>query len=203
MKYQQLYTLLTQKNYPIFSYEELLTFFPKEKGNTVKQCLTRFKKQEKIYSLRRGVYELANPYSGLILPDIYLANKIYAPSYVSLETALSIYGLIPEVAMAVTSITVRPTRKYKNTHGLFIYRSVQPKAFCGYRIEKHNGFDVQIAEPEKALIDYIYFKTLKGKKLDMSEERFDRKKLSRLNKMKLKQYASIYKLNLKDILDVN
>jgi predicted transcriptional regulator of viral defense system len=136
----------------------------------------------------------------LSLSDMYLANKIYAPSYVSLETALSHYSLIPEVAIAVTSITSKPTRQFKNSHGLFIYRSIQPKAFCGYTIENHNGFDVLIAEPEKALLDMLYFKTLRTAAFDVESLRLDKKRVSRLNRKKVNMYSLIYGMDAGDIL---
>lgn len=123
------------------------------------------------------------------MPDLFLANKLYSPSYVSLETALSIYNVIPEVAMSVTSITTKPTREFKNYHGLFKYRSVKPKAFIGYRIIEENKFKIKIAEPEKALVDYIYFKLYDGNKINIEEERFDLSTLKKLKKTKLYHYA--------------
>ena len=102
--------------------------------------------------------------------------------------------------MAVVSVTSKTTRRFKNIHGLFIYRSIQPGAFRGYVIEKHSGFDVLIAEPEKALADYLYFKTLRGTRFDRKAERLDQKRIGQLNKKKLNSYAKIYNLDLKELL---
>jgi len=126
---------------------------------------------------------------------MYIANKLYSPSYVSLETALSDYSIIPEVAMSVTSITTKPTRRFKNKHGLFIYRAVRPEAFTGYLVRRHGTFDILIAEPEKALVDYLYFKAYRNKNYDFSEARLDKDAVSRLNKKKLKKYAELYKMD--------
>jgi predicted transcriptional regulator of viral defense system len=165
----------------------------------VKQELSRWKKSGLIAPLRKGLYELLFP-ERRALSDLYLANRIYAPSYISLETALSHYSLIPEVSMAVLSVTSKLTRQFKNDHGLFIYRSVQPKAFSGTVIENHRGFDVLIAEPEKALADWLYFKTLRSPGFDLKPLRLDPKRAARLHPKKIDRYGRLYGMNLKGIL---
>jgi len=199
MKFEVLFRLLSEKKFFVFSFEELRIFYPQEKPDSLKKHLFRWKNKGWISGLRKGLYELAFP-DDMKIPDMFLANKIYSPSYVSLETALSNYGIIPEVSMAVVSVTGKATRRFKNRHGLFLYRTVQPDAFCGYRIENHNGFDVLIAEPEKALADYLYFKTLRVTGFDFDAERLDRKIIRKLNSKTLQAYASIYGLDLRKIL---
>ncbi|HPN87721.1 MAG TPA: hypothetical protein PLH56_00075 [Candidatus Omnitrophota bacterium] len=183
----------------VFSFEDFCAFYPQENPETIKKCLFRLKKRGWLSSLRKGLYEITFPQDSN-LPDLYLANKIYAPSYVSLQTALSHYGIIPEVAMAVTSITSKTTRQFKNKYGLFIYRAVQPKMFCGYQIEKYNGYNVLIAEPEKALMDYIYFQTFRGQKFDREAHRIDMKRVKKMNKKKIQNYAQLFGLKLKESL---
>ena len=199
MRFEEVYKKFAGTKYYVFSCGDLRAFFPAQKKATIRQYLCRWKKSGQISSLRRDLYELTFPCS-YDLPDLYLANKIYAPSYVSLETALSHYGMVPEVSMAVTSITAKPTRRFNNSHGLFIYRSVRTKAFCGYTIEDHNGFPVLIAEPEKALTDYFYFKTLRGAKFDAREARLDKKKIARLDRDKLDAYGRMYGIDMKEVL---
>ena len=199
MRFEDVYKALSAKNYYVFSADDVCTFFPGEKKTTVKQYLSRWKKSGLIAPLRKGLYELTFPHPRG-LSDLYLANKMYSPSYVSLETALSHYGLIPEVSIAAMSVTSKPTRRFKNSHGLFIYRSVQPKAFSGYTIENHGGFDVLIAEPEKALTDFFYFKTRLGRRRDIGALRLDKKRTGRLDKKKLNAYGHIYDINIKDML---
>jgi predicted transcriptional regulator of viral defense system len=196
MRFLDIYKDLVDKKYHIFSFEDLCVFYPLEKRSTLRQYLSRWKKQGWIRSLRKGVYELAYT-EGRGISDFYIANKMYAPSYISLETALSYYSIIPEVSMAVVSVTSKITRRFKNAHGLFIYRSIQPEAFRGYIIEKHNGLDVLIAEPEKALVDFLYFKTLRGATFDAKAERIDQKRVEKLNKKKLELYAKIFHLDIK------
>ncbi len=92
--------------------------------------------------------------------------------------------------MAVTSITTKPTREFKNYHGFFRYRTVRPRAFVGYRIIEEEKFKIKIADPEKAFVDYIYFKLYDGDKIKVVEERFDLLVLKKLRKAKIFNYAS-------------
>ncbi|MFH1452739.1 MAG: hypothetical protein ABIH00_02010 [Armatimonadota bacterium] len=192
MKFQDFYKALVRKKYYIFSFNDILTFFPKENKSNLEKRIYTWKKKGWVYSIKKGLYELTYP-QDIIIPDLYIANRLYAPSYISLETALSYYSIIPEVAMGATSITTKPTRKFKNKHGFFSYRTVKPVLFTGYSILEQNGFEVLIAEPEKALVDYLYF----NKGVDFEEERFEKDVLSKLNRRKLRYYAELCNINLK------
>ena len=196
MNFRALYSTLVRHKCFTFSHQDILSFYPSEKKESLKQALFRWRKKGWVQSLKKGLYELSYP-EDLALPDLWIANKLYSPSYVSLETALSYYSVIPEVSMAVTSVTTKPTRRFKNKHGLFIYRTIHPAGFRGYYVEKYREYDILIAEPEKALADYLYFKTSRRKKYDFGEERWDKKLIQRLDRKKLVQYASLYRLDLK------
>ncbi len=197
MKFREVYKTLESNKLYIFSSEELLLLYPGETKENLKKLLYRWRQKGWVNTLKRGLFELVYPRS-LNIPDLYIANKVYQPSYVSLETALSYYSIIPEVSMAVTSITTKPTRRYRNHHGLFVYRTVGPEAYNGYHIESIHGFQVLIAEPEKAFVDYLHFKTLGNKKLRLSGERFDRKKIKALRQDKLNGYARPYRIDIGD-----
>lgn len=145
--------------------------------------------------MKRGLYELTYP-KDFTIPDLYVANKLYHPSYVSLETALSHYSIIPQISMAVTSITTKPTRRFKNKHGLFIYHTIRSEMFTGYAVEKHRTFEILIADPEKAFVDYLYFKVHINKDFNFENERVDTNLIQQMNKRKLKKYAQLYKIDL-------
>ena len=87
-----------------------------------------------------------------------MANVMYAHSYISLETALGYYGLIPESVYQITSCSTRKTKIFNTPLASFRYRSVAPAYFFGYGIERHNH-DMFMASPEKAVLDYLYFRT--------------------------------------------
>ena len=154
----------------------------------------RWKKKNWLSKLKKGLYELSYP-KDFIVPDMHIANKLYAPSYVSMETALPNYSIIPEVSMAVTSITTKSTRRFKNKHGLFMYHTVKPKNFTGYYVERHNDFNILVAEPEKALVDYWYFKTYRNKNFSAKAERLDKSAILRLNRKKIYRYARLYNID--------
>ncbi|MBI2252834.1 MAG: hypothetical protein HYU63_08885 [Armatimonadetes bacterium] len=196
MNFRELYKTLDKNKYYVFSFKDLLLFYPQEKRAGFKNMLYRWKNKGWIYPLKRSLYEITYP-KDFNIPDMYIANNLYNPSYVSLETALSNYSIIPEVSMAVTSITTKPTRIFKNKHGLFIYHTVKPDVFTGYYIEKQGAFNILIAEPEKALVDYIYFKTYRSKKFNFRDERLDKDVILSFNKKKLDKYAKLYNLDLK------
>lgn len=195
MDFKDLYKKLEKNKYYVFSFEDLRVFYTEESRENLKKLIYRWKKKGWISSLKKGLYELTYPVD-FNLPDLYIANRLYYPSYVSLETALSYYSIIPEVSMAVTSITTKSTRRFKNKHGLFIYRTLKKEYFTGYSVEKQRNFDFRIAEVEKAVVDYLYFKIRYDKKFNIQEERFDKSLLKGLNKEKLKRYAKLFNLDL-------
>ncbi len=124
--------------------------------------LSRWAKKGVLTTLRKGMYAFppAETASG---PEIlYIANRLYEPSYISLEYALSLYELIPEYVPVVTSVTTRKTMSFKNTLGNFSYQHVVPRAFRGFRQEKQDhGRQVFVAEPEKAVLDFLYLNASK------------------------------------------
>jgi len=85
-----------------------------------------------------------------------VASFLYGPSYLSLETALAWYGFIPEMVYAYVSVTSRINRRFINELGTFIYRHIKPQLFWGYAEIQSEYGHILIAEPEKALLDYIY-----------------------------------------------
>jgi len=181
----------------VFSYQDILSFYPKEKRSNLKGIVHRWIKKGWIYSLKRGLYELTYP-KDFVIPDMYIANRLYGPSYVSLETALSNYSIIPEVSMAVTSITTKSTRQFKNKHGLFIYRTIKPEAFTGYYVEEHGVSNILMAEPEKALVDYLYLKMCRNKRFDFDTQRFDKGIILGLKQKKVNKYAKLCGIDLKE-----
>lgn len=117
-----------------------------------------------------------------------LANRIYSPSYISFEMALSIYGIIPESVYALTSATSLASKSIKNSLGDFIYRHIQPELLFGYELREYDGHYYEIAELEKAVLDYLHFnsnicddESFAGMRFNAFElkEKLDRKKFDR------------------------
>lgn len=132
--------------------------------------------------VRNGLYALR-----IDLPsDGVIANRLYAPSYISFEYAMSRYGLIPESVYAITSATPRLTRTFTVNNKSFEYARIKKQAFRGYRAEKIEGMTVLMAEPEKAFVDYYYFVDLKLRRPN------DRLNTRKLNKKIVMEYAALF-----------
>ena len=108
-----------------------------------------------IKKIRNRYYYFAN-----FQPDEYFmylaANKIYKPSYISFETALSYYNLIPEGVYRMISATSLKTNEFDTPLGVFSYRHLKPELLFGYRLVAYKNQRYKIASIEKALLDYLY-----------------------------------------------
>ncbi len=116
--------------------------------------LSLWVKKGYLVRLKNGIYAFSREKEKLRGEDI--AFLLCQPSYLSLESALSWYGFIPEIVYAYTSVTARITRTFENAWGRFIYRHVKSELFWGYAEMKTDHGPYLLAEPEKALLDYFY-----------------------------------------------
>lgn len=120
-----------------------------------------------------------------------IANKIYSPSYVSLEMTLSYYNLIPESVYGITSVTTQKTNNFKSKIGEFIYHSIKPELMFGYNLIKYKDQNFKIAEIEKAILDYFYFNTHLKCNDDFFELRFNADEFQKnINTDKLERYLA-------------
>ena len=139
-----------------------------------RQQLYYWHNQGYIKPLAGGYYILADrAMDEMVL--FMVANKIYEPSYVSLESALAYYEIIPETVFGVTSVSSRKTKQYESAWGVFSYRSVKPQYMIGYQvIENTPGIKFKIANLEKALLDYLYLNSKIQSKADFEGLRWNR-----------------------------
>ena len=109
-----------------------------------------------IIRLKRGLYVVNPEYTGKRLSNELIANHLYAPSYVSMSTALRYYGLIPEAVYVNQSMTVKHSRNFQTPIGNYDYKCISRGAFAvGVRTEHVADYAFLIASPEKALCDLI------------------------------------------------
>ncbi len=126
----------------------------------VRQQLTRWVKSGRVYQLRRGLYAIAPPYQKVKPHPFLIANRMRRASYVSGQSALAFYGIIPEVVPVILSVTSNRPENLDTPLGKFEFRHVSPGLLRGYRLTDlggtPSGQQALVATPEKALLDLVY-----------------------------------------------
>jgi predicted transcriptional regulator of viral defense system len=176
-----------------------------------REWISRMVKNKELMRLKNGFYLIADKIrqgTNILIPYEQIANLLYGPSYVSLEWALSFYGMIPERVHTVTSMTLGKNKEYHTPIGDFVYYKLSPD---GYSIgitqkkvsESQGGF--LMASPEKALADLV-FKTCKGLNKEgvrqelLESKRIDREHFHQLDKILLGEIAKSYRVKSVDYL---
>ncbi|MBU0722493.1 hypothetical protein KKA93_03495 [Patescibacteria group bacterium] len=161
------------KDWPIFKIEDILKWFPETKTKILANQLYLWTKKGYIQRIKRNLYK----FSEFKINDHFiLANFIYPPCYISLETALNYYGIVPDIPQMITLITPLTTRRFKTDFGNFFYHHIKKDYFFGWRTikAKEKNCFYNVALPEKALLDFIYFNSKRLSELfDFKEERFE------------------------------
>jgi predicted transcriptional regulator of viral defense system len=122
-----------------------------------------------------------------------ISNRIYQPSYVSLETALKYYNLIPENVYTITAVSSKRTYHFNSTVANFQYRKIKPLLIFGYRAIKYKNFTFKIAEIEKAVLDYFYLNPQLKTREHFEELRFNSAEfLESYSNEKFKRYLELF-----------
>jgi predicted transcriptional regulator of viral defense system len=128
-----------------------------QNANQVRLQLSRWVKDGRVVRLRKGVYVLAAPYRKVRVELFCVANSLKRPSYVSTQSALAWYGLIPEYVPAVTSVTTGRPETIQTAFGRHEYRHIKRSFFRGYeQVDLPDGQRAFVATAEKALLDLVY-----------------------------------------------
>lgn len=133
----------------VFSTMEAERLAWETQGPTVRLQLHQWCRAGDLLRLKRGVYA----FSDRVLERSDVARVLYAPAYISMESALYFYGLIPDVVFAMTLVTPKTTRRFKTPVGQFTYSHIHPRLFYGF------DPDTLMAEREKALADFFYLES--------------------------------------------
>jgi len=160
---------LRQKGISLFTASDFKRIFQIRKENTAYKILERLTKKGILKRLTKRKYL----FTFLESDDFQIANFLYSPSYISLESALSFYGIITQFPYQITSITPKKTKIIKTLGKEFSYSHIKSELFFDY--EKKEKF--LIALPEKALFDYLYLCS-KGLK-NFEREDFDLKMINK------------------------
>ena len=149
-------------------------------------------KRGHVIRIKKGLYVWGQDVDPTPFSNEILANLIYGPSYVSLEYALSFYGLIPERVATVTSVSFKKTKTFTTPVGLFSYEHLNQEAYApGVRLHIQGRQSFLIATPEKALLDIIALRDVSDSVLE--NLRIEPEEFARLNVSVLKTLGATYK----------
>ena len=158
--------------------------------NNVRKQLSRWTQAGKLYQLRRGLYTLAPPYQKVKPHPFVIANRLVPSSYVSCQSALAHYGLIPEYVPVTTSVTTARPARWDTPLGSFEFRHIKVDLLRGYqRVELSSGQQAFVASPTKALLDLIHLQPGGDSPDYLRELRLQN--LERLDMDKLQQQADL------------
>lgn len=180
--------------YQVIRDNELASLLNKA-GDSFYSYTKRAIKAKKLIRLRKGLY-LITQKTKVYPPDEFaIALFIYAPSFISLESALAYHGWIPEAVYTITSVSPKRAQVFKTHMGDFSYKRVPEKNFyLGVeRVSKETG-TFFIAEPWRALADLIYVKHINWKTLEdiASDLRIDIDTMKSSNLSLLKELSTQY-----------
>lgn len=164
------------------------------KPNFDRNNLSRWTKKGLLIRLRQGYFTFRE-YKDKADYALYFANRIYRPSYISLHSALSFHGLIPESVVQITSVTPLKTASFQNLFGEYSYKSIKKELMFGYSLVSiEDGRSMQIADPEKAISDLLYLYPEYCTSQNMLDLRLDEEYLqTELKKERLQGYVSRFK----------
>ena len=178
-------SVFKEKSIVLFTSQDIFKIF-KIQPLAAKALLQRLKKRKIIQPLTRGKYLFL--FAPKIPEEFEIANFLHQPSYVSLESALSFYGLIDQFPYQVFSITLEKTKSFKVGEKNFVYTHIKPEFFKDYK--KEGNF--LIATPEKSVFDFLYL-VYKGARTKNSLKLLNLERVN-LSRVKLEEY--IGKLSL-------
>jgi predicted transcriptional regulator of viral defense system len=156
--------------------------------------LDRWVKNKKVMRIHKGLYTVSEPYRKTKPEPFYIANNLKPASYVSLQSALAWYGMIPEYVPEVTSVTTGRPQVIETPIGRFSFRHIKREFFWGYtQAELSPGQKGFVAQPEKALLDLVYL-TPDGDKEEFIEE-LRLQSLEKIDKTVLREFVEKTKNN--------
>ena len=150
LKIDKTINILRSKNISLFTYQDLRQLFPSITLSGLSAAIRRLTKSKTIARIEKGKFQFL--LSNHPPHEYKLANFIYQPSYVSLETALSFYGMIDQFTYQITSVTTKKAIIKSYLQKEHAYAHLKPKLFTDYVLQN----EYLIASPHKALFDFFY-----------------------------------------------
>lgn len=173
--------------FPVVTLQDIKITFP----DFDTKNLVNWQKKGYLVKLRNGFYVFRETDIDEYL--LYkIANKIYEPSYISLESALSFYGIIPEAVFIIQSVSTRKTKCFETPVGVFNFRTIKHSLYFGYRLISKNGYTFRFASREKAVLDFLYLRPDIKDYAGIEALRWNREELQKLKIEKLSEYLTLY-----------
>jgi len=159
-------------------------------------ALSRLKERGDIIRLKKGIYTSTKFVEGTRGGGMdtafieFIATKIYAPSYLSLDYVLYESNVLTEVPVSFTLVTKNKTYTVHNNLGRFIYHKIKDTLFCGYQTVRKNGYIYYKGDKVKALFDFLYLRKNRILNREMAEElRLNLEIFSKSEIRRLKHYV--------------
>jgi predicted transcriptional regulator of viral defense system len=122
----------------------------------------------------------------------FTANKLYSPSYLSLDYVLHEHNMLTELPRNITSVALRKTDQFSNELGNFIYHKIKEELYLGFKVVKKGNFSILKATKAKALFDFLYLrKRLIVDQKAVSELRLNLDELTKSDFRELKGYVEL------------
>lgn len=151
--------------------------------------LTRWIKQGLLVKLRQGFYSFPE-LKGQSDFALYISNRIYKPSYISLHTVLAFYGIIPESITQITGVSSLKTAEFQNNFGIYSYKTIKEELMFGYELKPFGNRTIHFAHSEKALLDLLYLYPFYNTEEELEDLRLDEDYMENdINIERLDEYA--------------
>ena len=180
---------------PLFNRHDIVNHMPLKGSHALDGLIKRAIASGEILHVRKGLYCLS-PKFGKTVHPYSMAQRIYGPSYLSLEVALSLHGWIPEAVYTLTSVCDRKTTDFETPLGLFTYTRV-PQMILFEQVVTLSTLDIpaMVATPLKALCDYVYVhkKDWKGMSPVMDDLRIEPDRFETLDRTAIEVLMNNYR----------
>jgi predicted transcriptional regulator of viral defense system len=179
--------IFRENNYKVVNSVLVSRLFKITNQNTVYKLLQRLTAQKVLKRAVNGTYFVSSTNPG----SFCLANSLITPSYISFESALNYYGILPQFPYPITSSTTKRSQTINFDNREFSFRHLATGLYFGFV----KTDDFLIATPEKAVLDLLYFKSKGLASADISD--WD---TSVLNKRVLKTLAKKFNISIEELL---
>jgi predicted transcriptional regulator of viral defense system len=160
--------LSSLESFPYFTIEAVKQLLGDESvaAGTIQTALYRWMKAGHVYQLKKGVYMTRRFF------ELHRADADFSPavsailipqSYVSLEFILQKHAILTDVSYPISAVTLKHTRVIENKLGIFTFRNIKENLYTGFEISDYLGISFSQATSAKALFDYLYLRSWKGK----------------------------------------